>query len=166
MITCRECQKHLIAYLHRDLPAWGTRQVAAHLDHCPACRFQYERERQLADELRHIVPSLGQQVRPPAFDQVWAAMRRDPMRPLGSQYSLQYGMAMLVVTLLLLIPFALGKSHYVLAAPPTQPPPLVRVTATGTETTARNVSLVARINQTPAPAQLPSTVHIDTLSTP
>ncbi|MBI1278027.1 MAG: hypothetical protein GC179_07860 [Anaerolineaceae bacterium] len=104
--------------------------------------------------------------RPPTFDRVWAAARLDAVRRTSNYYPLRYGMAMVAITILLLIPFALGRSNQVLAEPPTQPAPLLRVTPNGTVATEQGVSVAFEISQTPAPAKLPVTLHLDVISTP
>ncbi|MEP6986984.1 MAG: hypothetical protein ABI970_15365, partial [Chloroflexota bacterium] len=117
------------------------------------------------NELRRVMPLVGNN-RPPTFDRVWATMRLDTARRTTNYYPLRYGMAMLAITILLMIPFALGRTNQVLAEPPTQPAPLLRVTPNVTAATEDGVSVAFEISQTPAPARLPSTLPLDAISTP
>jgi len=165
MISCKHCQKHLVTYIHRELPPKLHRKVSEHLDRCETCYALYLEHKRMSTELSRIVPTISAG-KPPAFDRVWAAARLDAARRTSNYYPLRYGMAMVAITLLLLIPFALGRSNQVLAEPPTQPAPLLRVTPLVTVATEEGVSVAYEISQTPAPAKLPSTLHLDVISTP
>jgi len=165
MISCKHCQKHLVAYINHELSPKMRNQVSQHLDQCEACYALYLQHKQVTYELRRVLPLLGKN-RPPTFDRVWAAARLDEARRTTNYYPLRYGMAMLAITLLLLIPFALGRTNQVLAEPPTQPAPLLRVTPNVTAATEEGVSVAYEISQTPAPAKLPSTLPLDAISTP
>lgn len=165
MISCKHCQKHLVTYIHRELPPKQHRKVAEHLDHCPICYALYLEHKRMANDLGRVVPTINAG-RPPTFDRVWAAVRLDTARRTSNYYPLRYGMAMVAVTLLLLVPFALGRSSQVLAEPPTQPAPLLRVTPYSTVATEEGVSVAYEISQTPAPVKSPATLHVDAISTP
>jgi anti-sigma factor RsiW len=165
MISCKHCQKHLIAYINHELSPKMRNQVAQHLDQCEACYALYLQHKRMANELRRVMPLVGNN-RPPAFDRVWAAARLDAVRRTTNYYPLRYGMAMLAITVLLLIPFALGRTNQVLAEPPTQPAPLLRITPNGTAATEDGVAVAFEISQTPAPAKLPSTLPLNAISTP
>ncbi len=165
MISCKHCQKHLITYLHRDLPPNQQRKIGEHLDRCQTCYTLYLEHKRISSELGRTIPIINSG-RPPTFDRVWAAARLDAVRRTSNYYPLRYGMAMVAITILLLIPFALGRSNQVLAEPPTQPAPLLRVTPNGTVATEQGVSVAFEISQTPAPAKLPVTLHLDVISTP
>jgi len=165
MISCKQCQKHLVAYINHELSPKMRNHVSQHLDRCETCYALYLQHKQVTYELRRTLPLVGNN-RPPAFDRVWAAARLDAVRRTTNYYPLRYGMAMLAITLLLLIPFALGRTNQVLAEPPTQPAPLLRVTPNVTAATEEGVSVAFEISQTPAPAKLPSTLPLDAISTP
>lgn len=165
MISCKQCQKHLVAYINHELSPKMRNQVAQHLDQCETCYPIYLQHKRANSELQRVLPLVGNN-RPPAFDRVWAAMRLDTARRTTNYYPLRYGMAMLAITILLMIPFALGRSNQVLAEPPTQPAPLLRATPNVTAATEDGVSVAFEISQTPAPARLPSTLPLDAISTP
>ncbi len=165
MISCKYCQQHLVTYIHRELPPKQHRRVAEHLDRCETCYSLYLEHKRMVNDLGRIVPNISSG-RAPTFDRVWAAARLDAARRTSNYYPLRYGMAMVAITVLLLIPFALGRSNQVLAEPPTQPAPLLRVTPNVTVATEEGVSVAFEISQTPAPAKLPVTLHLDVISTP
>lgn len=165
MISCKQCQKHIIAYVNHELSPKLRDQVAGHLDHCETCYALYLQHRQTSYDLRRVMPLVGN-YRPPSFERIWTATRRDSTRRT-TNYPVRYGMAMLAITLLLLVPFALGRTNQVLAEPPTQPvAPLTRVTPNVTTPTDEGILVAFEISQTPAPANLPSTLKLDAISTP
>jgi anti-sigma factor RsiW len=124
MMTCRECRKQLVAYIHGELSPHRRRLVAYHLDDCQACYSIYQRERELARELRLNVPLIGQGGMPK--DRLWAAVQADLNRPRrkSTLYRARYGLAVVVAALALLFPWVMGRQELALAAPPTQPDPL------------------------------------------
>ena len=165
MISCKYCQKHIVAYINHDLSPRMRNQVARHLDRCEVCYALYLQHKQTTHELCRIMPLVGDNP-PPSFDRVWAAARLDAARRTTNYYPVRYGMVMLAVTLLILFPFALGRTNQVLAEPPTQPAPLLRVTPNVTAATEEGVAVAFEISQTPAPAKVPSTSSLNAISTP
>jgi hypothetical protein len=165
MISCKQCQKHVMGYIQRDLEPQLNWQVSQHIHQCENCYAVYQEEKRLLADLRRVVPKIGND-QPPAFERVWKATRAASVHRSTPQYSLRYGMAMLIVTFLLLIPFAIGKGNQVFAGPPTQPAPLIRITPNGTAATQEGVSVAFEIQQTPAPAHPPVTLPVDAISTP
>ena len=165
MISCKQCQKHLVAYINHELSPKLKDQVSKHLDHCETCYPLYLQHKRVAYELHRVMPLVGN-YRPPTFERVWKAAQLDVARRTSNYYPLRYGMAMLAITVLLIIPFALGRTNQVLADPPTQPAPLLRVTPNVTAATDEGVSVAFEISQTPAPAKLPSTLPLNAISTP
>ena len=165
MISCKQCQQHLVGYVNHELSPKMRDKVARHLDECEACYVVYLQHKRTATELRRVMPLVGNH-RPPTFERVWAAARLETVRRTSNYYPLRYGMAMVAITILLLIPFALGRTNQVLAEPPTQPAPLQRVTPNVTAATEEGVSVAFEISQTPAPAKIPSTSPLDAISTP
>lgn len=165
MISCKHCRKHFIAYINHDLSPKVRGRVAQHLDQCEACYALYSYHKRATNDLGRTMPLVGNHRLPP-FDRVWAAVRRDATSRSNQYYPLRYGMAMLAITFLLLIPFALGRTNQVLAELPTQPAPLLRATPDVTTATEEGVSVAFEISQTPAPARLPSTLLLDAIRTP
>ena len=119
MTGCRYCRAHLDAYAAGELAPPARRRVAAHLDHCAACYAVYAQRREVVRELQRSLPLLGY-ANPPDFGQVWLKVQRE--LPRGSGHSMQYGLAALLLLVLLLVPFTMGHRD-IAAALPTQPAP-------------------------------------------
>ncbi len=166
MISCKQCQDHLVGYVHHELSPTLHRRVSEHLDGCESCYAAFLEHKRSVSELRRVIPMVSSG-RPPSFERVWAAASADAVRRTSNYYPLRYGMVMLAISVLLLMPFAFGRTSQVLAEPPTQPAPLLRVTPSVTAATDTGVAVAYKISQTPAPAKLPSTsLPIDVISTP
>ncbi|NWG15030.1 MAG: zf-HC2 domain-containing protein [Chloroflexi bacterium] len=125
MMTCRECQKQLIAYIHGELSPHQRRRLAYHLDDCRTCYGIYRRERDLDRELRLNMPLIGQGGLPK--DRLWVSIQADLNRPRRrpALYQARYGLAVVMAALALLFPWVMGRQEMALAAPPTQPAPLL-----------------------------------------
>jgi anti-sigma factor RsiW len=132
MITCRECQSHLVAYIHNELSPHLRRSVAYHLDDCPTCYTLYVQQRDLARDLQIAVPGIGRGEKP-RFDRVWAAIQMDMEKPrrVSIFYRTRYGLALMAAALGLLFPWIISGQNVTLAAPPTQPAPLLAVQTAG-----------------------------------
>jgi anti-sigma factor RsiW len=132
MITCRECQSHLVAYIHNELSPHLRRSVAYHLDDCPGCYRDYLQQRDLARDLQNALPMIGRGEKP-RLDRVWAAIQADMAKPRRASifYQTRYGLAVLAGVLGLLFPWVIGSQNVTLAAPPTQPAPLLAVQTAG-----------------------------------
>ncbi|MBI5670420.1 MAG: zf-HC2 domain-containing protein [Chloroflexi bacterium] len=132
MMTCRNCQAHLVAYLHNELSPHLRRRVAYHLDDCPVCYAVYVWQRDLARDLQNAVPLIGRGSQP-RLNRVWAAVQADLAQPRRTPlfYQARYGLAMLAAALTLLFPWVFSGHDVTLAAPPTQPAPLLAVQTAG-----------------------------------
>lgn len=132
MINCRECQSHLIVYIHNELSPHLRRSVAYHLDDCPSCYTLYVQQRNLAHDLQNALPMIGRGEKP-RFDRVWAAIQMDMAKPRRASifYQTRYGLALMAAVLGLLFPWVIGNQNVSLAAPPTQPAPLLAVQTAG-----------------------------------
>jgi len=117
--ACRYCRAHLDAYVAGELALPARRRVAAHLDQCAACYAVYAQRREVVRELQRSLPMVGY-ANPPDFGQVWLNVQQE--MPRGSGYSIQYGLAALLLLVLLLVPFTMGHRD-IAAALPTQPAP-------------------------------------------
>src|SRR5258708_33777840 len=98
MISCKQCQKHLVAYINHELSPKMRNQVSQHLDQCEACYALYLQHKRVTYELRRVLPLVGKN-RPPTFDRVWAAARLDETRRATNYYPLRYGMPMLAISI-------------------------------------------------------------------
>lgn len=131
----RYCKARMLAYIHGELPPHSRRRMARYLDECPRCYAEYQRQRALIAELQWTLPAFGaasgdQLAR--IWSRVQADMRRRPgsVRPL---YHAGYGLAALMLAVLLLLPLA-GTGGASAAASLTQPEPALRLVASTTLT--------------------------------
>src|SRR5687767_15006149 len=132
-IHCGECRLHLVAFLHGDVSPLLRRQVARHLDHCPDCYGLYLQELDLMRDLKREVPRIGAGHQP-RFDQVWAAIQQDIVKPSMPRFHMRYGLAMVALMLVSLVPLTMGNTKLAFASPPPQPIPLTQhATPSGTE---------------------------------
>ena len=172
-IQCGECRSHLVAFLHGDVSPLLRRRVARHLDHCPACYSLYLQELDLMRDLKRNVPLIGQGHQP-SFDAIWAAIQTDIVKPKPSlpRFHMRYGLAMLALVTVFLVPLTLGNQNLTLASPPTQPVPLTQpATPKGTEPgvleTPVAISFLTDESQvTPEAPQSTAGPSLDVISTP
>lgn len=170
-MRCKHCQSRLAAYIHNELPLKQRRDVVRHLDACETCYGVYLQQQDLARELSNAVPLIGAGHKL-EFNRVWAAMHNGTGRSRSSSsthYSIRYGLAALVVTLLFLIPLTMGSQHVTLAAPPTQPAPLtLRATPDGTAPHIKGtvVALQPSTEVTPEAGQQTAGPSLDVVNTP
>ncbi len=148
MTACHYCRAHLDAYLAGELAAPARRRVAAHLDQCAACYRVYVQRRELARQLSRELPLVGH-AGAPDFGQVWVKVQAELPRESG--HPMQYGLAALLLALLLLVPFTMGHRD-VAPVLPTQPAPQLagadetpaRAAASGEATAAPRASALER----------------------
>src|SRR5574337_126904 len=112
MLACKKCQSKLVAYLHHKLTPAQRRQVSRHLDTCEKCYTVYLQHQDLSQNLAQIVPLIGKNQRT-SLDRVWSAVQKDINRPrhAPASYSARYGLAVLAVMFMLLIPLTLGNQN-------------------------------------------------------
>lgn len=170
-MRCKYCQSRLVAYIHNELPLKQRREVAQHLDTCETCYAVYLQQQDLVHELTVAVPRVGAGSHKADFKAVWMAMhnRAEHTKSSSSSYSVRYGLAALVVTLLFLIPLTMGGHNITLAAPPTQPAPLtLRATPSSTASNvgAAIVALHVGIEVTPEAEQQIGSPSLDLANTP
>lgn len=172
-INCGECRSHLVAFLHSDVSSLLRRQVSRHLDQCPACYGLYMQELDLMRDLKREVPHIGA-AHQPRFDQVWAAIQQDIVKPKANmpRFDFRYGVAMVALMMVFLVPFTMGNQSLALASPPPQPLPLTQhATPSGTDPgiveTAVAVSFLTDESQvTPEAPQRTAGPSLDVISTP
>ena len=172
-VHCGECRSHLVAFLHGDVSLLLRRQVARHLDHCPACYELYRQELDLMRDLKREVPFIGA-MHQPRFDQVWAAIQQDIVKPKSAmpRFHFRYGLAMMALVFVFLVPFTMGSQNFALASPPTPPVPLTQQatlsgTEPGTEETAVAISFLTDQSQvTPEAPQQTAGPSLNVISTP
>jgi anti-sigma factor RsiW len=172
-INCGDCRSNLVAFLHGDVSPLLRRRVARHLDHCPSCYRLYLQELDLMRDLKHEMPLIGAGHQP-NFDQVWAAIQHDILKPKRTvpRFHMRYGLAMLALVLVFLLPLTTGNQNLTLAAPPTQPAPLAEhATPSGTAlgTTETAIAVPSQTDQsqvTPEAPQQTSGPSLDVIRTP
>lgn len=172
-IHCGECRSHLVAFLHGDVSPLLRRRVARHLDHCPACYELYRQELDLMRDLKREVPFIGA-AHQPRFDQVWTAIQQDIVKPKSNmpRFHFHYGLAMMALVFVFLVPFTMGSQNFALASPPPQPIPLTQQatpsgTEPGTEETVVAISFLTDQSQvTPEAPQRTAGPSLDVISTP
>jgi anti-sigma factor RsiW len=147
-ITCHECQTHLVAYVHDELPMRARRRVAQHISRCDNCYALYAMERNLSNELRSTVPLVGQP-NAPQLGRVWAAIQTDMgrSRPVMGGHQARFGLAFIILILALALPWTMDKRQVALALPPQ---PAARVVVAMTETPASDESASSPLSVTNA----------------
>jgi hypothetical protein len=95
------------------------RRVARHLDHCETCYILYQQELDLMGELEGIVPQIG--VGNGAnFDRLWSDIQDEIRQPSAPRFQMRYGLAMMALILVFLVPMTMGNQNLSLT---TLPPP-------------------------------------------
>ena len=128
-MNCKNCQRHMAAYLHGELSPQVRLRVTQHIQDCPMCYTAYIRERDMQRDLTYYVPLIGQDIAP-RYDRMWASIQSDLLRPRQPRYHLRYGLAGLMLALALLLPWTVGQRPMARAALPTQPSPEATATRT------------------------------------
>jgi hypothetical protein len=140
-LNCHECQAHMIAYIHRDLPLRTRHRIGQHLNRCESCYAAYANQRHLSNELRTSIGFLGQPEKP-QLGRMWTAIQQDMKRPrqVLPRYRTRYGAVLVVLMVALVLPWTLGTQQRALAVPPNYP--VIQPTAaTATPTRVANHTL-------------------------
>lgn len=121
------CKARMTAYIHGELPPRSRQRMARFIDECPLCYREYQRQSARMRELQRGVPLLGRPD-PARLDRIWAGVQAELARPTASapppprHYTPGYGFAALLLVMLLVFPWALGRSG-VQSGIPQQPSP-------------------------------------------
>jgi anti-sigma factor RsiW len=127
MLKCRYTRARIPALINQELPVNARRYVARNLDECPRCRADYEQQKRLQQQLQRDMPLLGQpdkmqlnRIR----SKVLADLAPQPPEPVrvARRPLYMYGLVMVVLVALTLLPLAAAGSA-VKAAVPHQPSP-------------------------------------------
>lgn len=126
MSTCASIRKQIIRYIDREVEAPLRREIARHLDTCNECYDFYLHQFDLQQELKHGLPRIGQQ-QDAELGRVWSAVQTELASTgfAARSSSPHYGIAAFFVTLAMIIQLMLGGQQVSLAAPPTQPSPIL-----------------------------------------
>ncbi len=172
-MNCKRCQKHLLAYINRELPPRLQRQVGQHLQQCDVCYQQLQEQQQVIEHLRRDVPLVGRSRNPVPFDQVWAAMQDKPRRPnrLPEIYTYRYGLIALIAVMVFLLPLTMNKRGLALAEPPTPPVPVVQQATPGSTEAIQNeatsvAALLIRLTPEATPQARLNHLRPDAVTTP
>lgn len=80
-MKCRECEKHLAAWLDRELPQMQAKEVQAHLESCPRC----QRRSETLEQGMAAVDSLPQMRASAGFDAALSCKLQDARRRARQQ---------------------------------------------------------------------------------
>ncbi|MGJ3238282.1 MAG: hypothetical protein ACFE0Q_06210 [Anaerolineae bacterium] len=117
----RYVKLRLPAYLRGDLPAHTRRFIARQIDENPLCQRAYRQARAGEQLLERTLPIIGK----PSEDQldaIWTNIQAELQQPAPtsitrSNYSFSYGMAVVVLCLLMLSPLTMATGTRALDAP-------------------------------------------------
>lgn len=160
----RYCKVHMAQYLSGDLPDTTRRRIARYIDECQDCYDEYIHQRNLANRLERELPVLG---RPSAtaLDNIWSAIQADlatdtpqssmlTYRPQKRQ-TWGYGLVMLMVAMMLLIPLVIGYHASVSPVPLPPRPQTAEIVKTPTTIAENQRVVLASITQPSVPLSLP-----------
>lgn len=136
---CTDCQIHLVAYIHNELPERTRRRVGLHLRSCDRCyevyRVEQGRARQLENELARFGEPSAQQLTS-VWEQVQVGLVPQPTQsPWVPNGQFRQGIVVLAFMALCMLPWLMNVNHLATASPTMNATP-VRVpedTPTGTE---------------------------------
>jgi anti-sigma factor RsiW len=140
----------MAAYLDGELPAKTRRFMARQIDENSLCYQEYIRARQTKQTLERELPIFG-----PAeqgqLDHIWANIQSElqtkvssPVVVNRSRYTWGYGLAVIMLAMILLAPFALDASRIHAATVPQHPLPELAATRTSpAQLTASSATSVA-----------------------
>lgn len=149
-MKCKQCQSHLVAYIHRELKPEVRDQVSRHLDECEACYTIYLQYQNNDHRLGQVMPLIGQANRP-TLQRVWTSVQADLTQsyPSMKPVSASYGLVALVVTLMLLVPLTMGNRNVPAVLPPTQPAPLVALATPSATEAVESIEELPLLSHTP-----------------
>ncbi len=157
----RYCKVQMARYLSGDLSAAARRRVARYIDESEDCYQEYMRQRAFALKLERGLPTLGQPDAP-KLEALWSSIEKELQAPparrawledLRSPPRLQfsYGLTMVLISLLLLLPLAIGYQASPLAIELPRRPLFVRETPSIAAAAGRDLTVATRALATPLP---------------
>lgn len=169
----RYVKARMTAYLDGELSDKARRFIARQIDENPRCYDDYIRARQSKQDIERHLPTFGQ-AEANQLDNMWAAIQAEmkqpqekltPIQPLQRpSYSLSYGVAVLVLAVILLTPFALNSNRLVTEPIAQQPAPEETALITSEATDAP--AMVALISETDVQMQSTRDTQIPLQNTP
>lgn len=146
----RYCKANLVAYINGQLSPRARRRIARYIDIDAACYAEYVRQRELARELNHSLPYIGQPDKP-QLDRIWGAIQAEmsPTAPAQrpqphylqvKRANARFGLVSIAFGLVMALPFTLGNSHVSALYVPTPPVPQLEQAFTVAEMVSTDVS--------------------------
>ncbi|MEO1287730.1 MAG: hypothetical protein AAFV93_08170 [Chloroflexota bacterium] len=125
----RYVKARMMAYLDGELSLQTRRFIARQIDENPLCYREYISAKQTHQELKQSLPTFGT-ANDSQLDAIWATIQQEMAQPaptsqptrLQPSYRLSYSVALLVLGIILLAPFAIDVSRSQLV-PVAQPLP-------------------------------------------
>ncbi len=114
----RYVKARMTAYLDGDLPVKTRRFIARQIDENPLCYREYIRAKQTRQEIERTLPVFGK-ADSGQLDNLWANIQAELNQPETESvpmshrpgYSLSYGVAMLILVIIMLAPFAIDAGR-------------------------------------------------------
>lgn len=126
-LSCSDCRKQLVAYIHRELKPAQRRRIGQHLAQCDACYNAYTAQQHIAGDLSselHLMPGVDRR----GLNRMWMGIRSDLKNPRHRRPALRRYSAMLILALSTLgLSWSLGQQTVVLALPAAPTVPLQTV---------------------------------------
>lgn len=142
------CKMRMTAFVNGELSMDARRRIARYIDECPRCYAEYAHQRGLQQELMRTLPGLGK----PDERQVsamWDAIQRDlqpsatQQKPRVPHYQLRYGMATIVIVLILALPLTLSDTAANTTVSVTHPRPVANHTISTISPQSTPIAVVA-----------------------
>ena len=149
----RYCKANLAAYINGQLSPRARRRIARYIDIDAACYAEYVRQRELARELNHSLPYIGQPSQP-QIDRIWGAIQAEispnaatsaSQRPTPhylqvKRANTRFGLVGIACSLVMALPLMMGNSNFSALYVPTPPDPQVEQAFTVAEMVSTDAS--------------------------
>lgn len=155
----RYCKANLAAYINGQLSPRARRRIARYIDIDAACYAEYVRQRELARELNHSLPYIGQPSQP-QLDRIWGAIQAEmgiineisPNAPTSASQrptphylqvkraNTRFGLVGIACSLVMALPLMMGNSNFSALYVPTPPDPQVERAFTVAEMVSTDAS--------------------------
>jgi len=158
MFKVHYCKARMVAFLNGELSPRSRRRMARFIDECDDCYTEYVRQREIQRNLNSDLRRIGS---PDAdvLSRILVDVKREVFapRPSPARMSYQrYGLATVVVTLMLIFPLLVGQDQRTQSVA-TQPTPKFNVdqSATAPSSNIGAVAIATGVPRSQTPANLP-----------
>ncbi len=164
MLQCHYTRARIPALINQELPIQTRRYVARHLDHCSACRAEFERQKTVKQELMRELPHFGKPDES-ALERIWAQVQSD-LRPAAPRHNTRlplksYSFGGIIAGLLLVLLLPIAGNAGTMSVPHHPSPQIIVLTETPTNRVAVAVpTLIALVAQT-APGETDTPTILD-----